>query len=74
MQVEVGLFARLRLGRFHQRPFELAENASLRDLLRLADIAEEEVAIFLVNGQHSKLDGTLTDGDQVSLFPAMGGG
>ena len=74
MQVEVGLFATLRIGRFNRRTFELAENASLRDVLRLVDIAEEEVAISLINGQHSKLDGALTDGDHVSLFSAVGGG
>ena len=74
MQVEVGLYATLRIGRFDRRPFELDDNACLRDVLQLADIAEEEVAISLVNGRHSKLDEALTDGDQVALFPATGGG
>ena len=74
MQVEVGLYATLRIGRFDRRPFELDDNVCLRDVLQLADIAEEEVAISLINGQYSKLDGALTDGDHVSLFPAVGGG
>ncbi|MCY3021393.1 MAG: MoaD/ThiS family protein [Planctomycetota bacterium] len=74
MQVEVRLFAALREGRFGTQRLELAVPCPVRDLLQLLSICEGEVFLCLVNGQHSKLDRKLADGDVVSLFPAVGGG
>jgi molybdopterin converting factor small subunit len=37
-------------------------------------IAEEEVGVILINGRHSNLDQSLVEGDNLSLFPLVGGG
>jgi len=74
MEVEVRLFATLRLGRFKRRTMNLPAGACLRDALREADVPAEAVALPLVNGRYSRLDDPLAAGDVVSLFPAVGGG
>lgn len=74
MQIEVKLFATFREGRFKTRPFEVTEGITLREVIKLAAINEDEVAIPLINGQFSSFDALLKNGDIVSLFPAVGGG
>lgn len=74
MQVEVRLFASLRKGRFRRQSMDLPGPASLRDLVRRLDIADEEVSLPLVNGQYAKPDRPLQAGDVVALFPAIAGG
>ncbi len=74
MQVEVRLFATLRLGRFKKRTMDLSARACLRDVLWEADVPAEAVALPLVNGRYSRLDQLLASGDVLSIFPAVGGG
>ncbi|MCL2491749.1 MAG: MoaD/ThiS family protein [Coriobacteriia bacterium] len=72
--VEVRLFATLRRGR--EKIYQYASEQAPDGLTVLADlgIGPEEVKIFLINGHHSALDVPLSDGDIVSVFPAVGGG
>ncbi len=74
MQVEVRLFATLRLGRFKKRQMDLPEGSDLRLVLKRLDISEDEVSLPLVNGRYSPLEHVLVDGDVFSIFPAVGGG
>jgi len=74
MEVEVRLFATLRLGRFKTRTLDVAEGATVRDVLREAGVPAEAVSLPLINGLYSKLDQHLAPGDVVSAFPALGGG
>lgn len=48
--------------------------ATVADLLRAVSLPEATVGLILVNGFHVKLDGELAAGDEVSLFPFVGGG
>ena len=48
--------------------------ATAADLLRAVSLPEATVGLILVNGLHVKLDGALAAGDEVSLFPFVGGG
>ena len=43
-------------------------------LLGTLGIAPEDVAIFLINGVHHRLDAPLNAEDVVALFPPVGGG
>lgn len=79
MKVEVKLFASLR--RF-QSPeaqggkvqVELEEGAIVQALLDSLGISGQEAEIILVNGLRTETDALLKEGDQVSLFPMLGGG
>ena len=48
--------------------------ATVADLLRAVGLPEGTVGLILVNGFHVKFDGQLVPGDEVSLFPFVGGG
>lgn len=72
--IEVRLFATLRSGR--GKIINLAADGfqTGADILQHFDIPQEEVAIFLINGFHSKPEDTVKDGDILAIFPPVGGG
>jgi sulfur-carrier protein len=79
VRVSVKLFANLT--RFSSDvlpgvPFdiELSEAASIKDLVALLRIPTEETKISFVNGQIRDLDWILKHGDEVGIFPPIGGG
>ena len=74
MQVKVKLFATFRNGRGKEVNLEMKPGATVRDILKLIDIKEDEIAILLVNGKDGKFDTVLEEGDYLSLFPPVGGG
>ena len=72
--IEVRFFSTLRDGRGKITEVSATETATASDILRSFEIPEEEVAILLINGFHSKPSDSVKDGDIVSLFPPVGGG
>lgn len=79
MQVEVRVFSGLESyipgARFGEpMPVEIMEGFTGRMLMEKLKIPEDKVFSFLVNGVHKTPDTILSDGDRVSLFPAVGGG
>ncbi len=79
MRVTVKLFAtltRYREGLQAGRPFEmnLSAGACLQDLLRELKIPPEESRVMFVNGLIHEPDWSLKEGDQVGIFPPVGGG
>jgi molybdopterin synthase sulfur carrier subunit len=79
MRVRVKLFATLR--RYAEKekagvPFEveLAEAATLQELLIQLKIPVEEAKITFVNGVIQELDYVIKTGDEVGIFPPIGGG
>lgn len=55
-------------------PAVLNEGSTIRDLINLYNIPEEEVFTALVNGLHKSFDDLLQEGDRVAFFPPVGGG
>ena len=79
MQVTVKLYATLgRYGRGKQprSPLEmkLSEEATLQDLFNQLKIPLEEIRITFVNGVIQEAGWKLKDGDEVGMFPPIGGG
>lgn len=72
--VEVRLFAGLRQGRQKIYQMESDSISTVQDIMDRLSIDRREVNILLVNGFHQKPETAVTDGDIVSLFPAVGGG
>jgi sulfur-carrier protein len=79
MRVWVKLFA--TLGRYHPgslpgTPFEvdMPQVAALADLIRRLALPPEEVKIIYVNGRTQLADYVLQPGDDVGIFPPVGGG
>ena len=79
MVVHVRLFATLRrqypdLGIGESMPVELPDGATIEQLIKHLRLPATKVKIVFVNGitQHEKH--VLSDGDQVGVFPPVGGG
>ena len=79
MKIEVRLYA--TLARFSPsgssgRTFtmELPEGAALYDLIEMLKLPREEVKLPFVNAVYQELSFVLQDGDEVGIFPPVGGG
>ena len=56
------------------REMDLEECTSVKDLIIRLKLTPEDVFLILVNGIKASPDTVLKDGDQLSLFPSIGGG
>ncbi len=79
MQIRVKLFAtlvRCVSGVKPGVPFdvELPEGVSILDLVHRLNLPENEVKIAFVNGRIESLDYLFKYGDEVGIFPPIGGG
>jgi len=74
MEIEVNLFATLREGRFRSKTLTFPSGSTVGDVCQQLAIGASEVAILMVNGSAALREQTLRPGDEVSLFPALGGG
>lgn len=77
--VHVRLFATLRrhyphLGIGDAMAVELPEGATVGELIARLDLPAEQVKVVFVNGIARETDHPLADGDEVGIFPPVGGG
>jgi len=77
--VEIRLFAGLAKHVKEQKngePFTIGLNqgVTVRELLHLLKIPEQEAFVTLVNGTAVSKTTKLSDGDRIGIFPAIGGG
>ncbi len=79
MKVTVKLFAslsRFSPGGLPGTPFEIAlpEASQVQGLIDSLGIPAEETKVAFVNGIIRELDFSLSQGDEVGIFPPVGGG
>ncbi|MCX5837668.1 MAG: MoaD/ThiS family protein [Deltaproteobacteria bacterium] len=74
MRVLVSLFASLRIDRFAEAMVELAEGATVNDLLDKLHIPLKDVGIVVVNARSGTFQQTLKADDRITLIPPIGGG
>jgi len=72
--MEVRLFATLRENRGKVQQIQWQDGMDGYAVLSVLNIPPEEVAIFLINGAHSKPDAAVKPNDVIALFPPVGGG
>ena len=79
MKVKVKLFATLRDslpkdsdGRSCM--MDIDEKTTIEQIISTFNIPEEIPKIILVNGLNGTMDQTLTEGDELSIFPPVAGG
>lgn len=53
---------------------DLPEDSTLDDLVTHLDLPKEQVKVSFVNGKAQELDYRLEPGDEVGIFPPIGGG
>jgi sulfur-carrier protein len=74
MKITVRLYASFRDNRFKIAEQEHPEGTDCRKIMLDLGLTEEELGIVLVNSRHVPLDQVLHDGDNLALFPLVGGG
>ena len=74
MQVTVKLFATFRKGRFDVDVRNVPPGTTVARVAEAVELPEAEIGIVLVNGRHANLSKVLSDGDNVAIFPLLGGG
>lgn len=79
MKIEIRSFATLSVYNSHpgidkDSGLEIAAGSTVKTLIEILDIPEEDLKLIFVNGRHSKIDTVLSEGDRVGLFPPVGGG
>ena len=74
MRITVNLFATFRVGRFDKVERDCHEGLTLRHVVDDVGIRVDDIGMSLVNGCHASLERILVEGDEVYLFPLLGGG
>jgi sulfur-carrier protein len=74
MRITVRLYATLREGHAPEESLELPPGATVALVMKELAVPETVVTLIFVNGRHASLDTVLSDGDNVALFPPIGGG
>lgn len=74
MKVKVKLFATFREGRFGEELREYTAGTTVGDVLNELNLPLEEIGATLINHRHVEEDQPLQDGDNLSIFPLVGGG
>lgn len=74
MRVRVKCFATLADHTPPQGFLDLEDGSSVEAMLPLLGLSAADIKLVFVNSRNSALDANLADGDQVGIFPAVGGG
>ena len=72
--IVVKLFASFRQGRFREASRSYPAGASIADVIADLAIDPKEIGMIFIAGRHADPDCVLTAGDQLALFPLLGGG
>jgi molybdopterin converting factor small subunit len=74
MRFTVKLFAYFRDNRFRAEVRDYPEGTTVEQVIRSLGIDLEEVGVTMINSRHCTLDQVPAEGDQLAIFPAIGGG
>jgi len=54
--------------------WDIPEGATVAKALEMLSLPKWEIKLLLVNGRHANMDGVLSDGDVLQVFPLLPGG
>lgn len=74
MHITVKLFAYFRDNRFREKVAQYPEGSTVADIIRSLGIDLSEVGVTMINSRHCELEQVPAEGDQLAIFPAIGGG
>lgn len=74
MQLTVKLFAYFRDNRFKQKVADYPEGTTVEEIIRSLGIPLDEVGVTMINSRHCELRQIPAPGDQLAIFPNIGGG
>ena len=74
ISVTVKLFAFFRENRFKRQEQTFPATITVREIIQRQGIDPEEVGVTMINSRHCTLDQIPVQGDQLAIFPVIGGG
>jgi len=74
MTILVKVYATLRKHTNGEGTIHVDQAETVKDVLDMLGVPENEVKNVVVNGRRRGLDHRLSDGDRVALFPPIAGG
>lgn len=74
MHCTIKLFAFFRENRFKKKECEYADIITVKDIIVSLDIDPEEVGVTMINSRHCTMEQVPEQGDQLAIFPVIGGG
>jgi len=75
IRVHIHLFASLRIrNNSSEVELDLSPPCTTQSVLMSLGIPEHVIMVIMINGKRGTLDDPLTDGDELQLFPLLGGG
>ncbi|MBA3004995.1 MAG: MoaD/ThiS family protein [Proteobacteria bacterium] len=74
MKVTVKLFAFFRDGRFKVEEREYPEPTAVSEVIVGLGINLDEIGITMINSRHCQFETLLKEGDNLAIFPVIGGG
>jgi sulfur-carrier protein len=74
MRIRVKCFATLADHTPADGFLDLQDGAAVAAMLPLLGLGASDIKLVFVNSRNSSLETILADGDQVGIFPAVGGG
>lgn len=76
MQITVKLFAQYRENRFKVSQMNFDSNTTAGDVIELLSLEKDDLplGVLLLNGKHATRETLLKEGDELALFPKVGGG
>lgn len=74
MHVKVRLYASLRGGHSPEEEMDLPSGATVASMIEALGVQPPAVTLIFINGRHGARESDVHDGDEVALFPPIGGG
>jgi molybdopterin converting factor small subunit len=74
MKITVRLFAFFREGRFIEEMKEYPDETTVAEVIDDLKIDINAVGVTMISSRHCNFDTKLKDGDQLGIFPMIGGG
>lgn len=74
MRITIKLFATFRVGRFAEETRDYPAGTRIAEIIGDLHIPEKEIGMIMLNNRHAEPDQQLHEGDNLALFPLVGGG
>jgi molybdopterin synthase sulfur carrier subunit len=74
VKITVRLFGLFRIGRFKEEVRDYPPGTTARAVAEQLELPTRHLGTVLIEGVHAGLDDQLSDGDELTLLPKLGGG
>ncbi len=74
MHVKVRLYASLRGAHLPEEEMDVSAGTTVASIIEMLGLHPPSVTLVFINGRHGAFESQIHEGDEVALFPPVGGG